>query len=87
MKKFLIFVIIFNAILFASDNNGVSDEKKIRLKKQIEKEMQKEKKYAREQTFYQGKNYDLKGAEVNEESLSSLPILEADDLDMDDVYD
>jgi len=87
MKKFLIFMVISSSMLFALDGDNVSAEKKIRMEKQIKKEMEKEKKYAKEQTFYQGKDYDLKGAEVNEESVSSLPILEVDDLDMDDVYD
>ena len=49
--------------------------------------MEKEKKYSKEQKFYQGKNYDLKAAEINLDSLSSIPDDdEEDDFDMDDVY-
>jgi len=49
--------------------------------------MEKEKKYAKEQTFYTEEKYDLKGAEVNMDSLSNLPDIEDDDFDMDSVYD
>ncbi len=56
--------------------------------KQLEIQMEKEKKYSREQTFYTGDNYDLKGAEVNPESLKNITIPEIqDDFDMDSVYD
>lgn len=61
--------------------------KKNRIEQQIQKEIEKEKKYSKEQTFYQTKDYDLKGAEINEDSLSTLPELEEDDFDMDAVYD
>lgn len=86
MIKFFIFFIISNSLLFAIDdtNSSLKDD---RVKKQIEAEIQKEKKYAKEQTFYQGANYNLKDAEVNQDSLSDVPILELDDLDMDSVYD
>ncbi|MEA3373153.1 MAG: hypothetical protein U9Q62_05610 [Campylobacterota bacterium] len=87
MKKILTFVILLNSLLLASSNEKNDSEKKSRIEKQIQKEMEREKKYAKEQTFYTGKEYDLKGAEVNPDSLSSVPELKVDDLDMDDVYD
>jgi len=87
MKKILTFVIIFNSLLLASNNAESDAEKKSRIEKQVQKEMEREKKYSKEQTFYQGQDYDLKGAEVNEDSLSSLPDIEEDDFDMDSVYD
>jgi len=50
--------------------------------------MEKEKKYAKEQVFYQTHNYDFKGAEVNQDSIESIPNIEVqDDFDMDSVYD
>jgi hypothetical protein len=49
--------------------------------------MEREKKYAKEQTFYKGDDYDLKGAEVNKESVLTTPVIEVEDLDMDSVYD
>ncbi len=87
MKLFLIFTILFNTLLLAS-NTKIDAKKKARTEKQIKIEMEKEKKYAREQTFYQAHNYDLKGAEVNPDSIDAVPDIEVqDDFDMDSVYD
>ena len=56
-------------------------------KKQIQEQIEREKKYAKEQIFYQGSDYDLSHAEVNEKSLSSIPVIEPDyDFNMDDAY-
>ncbi|MCD6432425.1 MAG: hypothetical protein J7L21_00140 [Sulfurimonas sp.] len=87
MKKILTFVLILNSLLLASDSGDSDIAKKNRLDKQIEIEMQREKKFAKEQTFYQGRNYDLKGSEINPDSLDSLPEMEEDDFDMNSVYD
>jgi hypothetical protein len=87
MKKILLFTFLFSSLLFASNKDNIEAKKKLLLEKQIQKEMEKEKKYAKEQRFYQGENYDLKGSEVNKESLKHLKEIEVDDLDMDDVYD
>ncbi len=84
MKKILIFIMILSTLLIAVDSDT---QKKDRVKKQIEKEMEKEKKYAREQTFYSAENYDFKGAEVNPDSLSSVPEIKVDDFNIDSVYD
>ncbi len=87
MKKILLLAVVFSAILFGSNVQKKDDAREVRIKKQIEKEMATEKKYAKEQTFYQGKYYDLKGSEVNEESVKELDEVKVDDLDMDSVYD
>ena len=88
MKYILIFIIIFNSLLMASSSKESEKEKKTRIEKQIKKEMENEKKYAREQTFYSEDNYDFKGAEVNKDSLDTVPKLEPQyDFDMDSVYD
>jgi len=56
--------------------------------KQLEKQIKKEAKFAREQRFYQGDEYDLSSHEVDPNSLDSIPLIEPDyDFDMDDVYD
>ncbi|WP_241856055.1 hypothetical protein [Sulfurimonas lithotrophica] len=84
MKKFLIFTILFNTVLFSSSNTNKQEK---RTDKHIQKAIEKEKKYAKEQTFYMQKDYDLKSAEINPDSLSSIPNIEPDnDFDMDDVY-
>ena len=55
---------------------------------ELEKQMEREKKYAKEQRFYQGSEYDLSSFEVDKSSLDSIPLIEPDyDFDMDDVYD
>ncbi len=88
MKIFLTFMIIFNSLLMAADSAKSNKESKARAEKQLKKEMENEKKYAKEQTFYSEKNYDFKGAEVNKDSLDSVPELEPQyDFDMDSVYD
>ncbi len=88
MNKILIFVLMVNSLLTASNDQSNHDERKSRVEKQIEIEMEKEKKYSIEQTFYTEENYDFKGAEVNPDSLLSIPTLEPqDDFDMDSVYD
>ena len=87
MKKILIIVAMLSSILLSAETENNNTTKEDRVKKQIEAEIQKEKRYAKEQTFYKGANYNLKGSEVNPDSLSSVPILELDDLDMDSVYD
>lgn len=84
----IIILLIFTSIsvLFAFDkvtDNKVVEKKKLRVEKQIKKEMEREKEYAIKQTFY----IDLKGAEINEESIKDVPELEVDDFDMDSVYD
>lgn len=86
MKVVLTFILIFSSLLLAS--NAESDsEKKSRAERQIKIEMEKEKKYAKEQTFYSGEDYDLKGAEVNQDSIDSTPEIEVDDFNIDSVYD
>ncbi len=56
-------------------------------KQQVKEQMEREKKYAKEQKFYQGDEYDLKAVEVNQKSLESLPVIEPDyDFDITDVY-
>ena len=87
MKYFLMFILTFNVLLSASTNKSNEDARKTRIEKQIKKEIEKEKRHAIEQTFYQNKNYDFKGAEVNPDSLDSIPEIEVDDFDMDSVYD
>ncbi len=85
MKLFLIAALLISSVLMAT--NGEQERKK-RVEKQIKKEMETEKKYAKEQTFYSEKNYDFKGAEVNKDSLDSVPELEPQyEFDMDSVYD
>jgi len=83
MKYILLMLVCFN-LAFASNQNS-SSKNKI-LKEQMKKNIEQEKKFAKEQKFYQGDEYNLKAHEVNPDSLKTTPELEVDDLDMDDVY-
>jgi hypothetical protein len=80
MKK-LILVAIFSLYLQGSTQQDITN-------KQVNDAMKLEKKYAKEQKFYQGDEYDLKGCEINKESLKHIEVMEPeDDFDMDSVYD
>ena len=88
MKKILVLLALSVSLLLAANNKNDDEAAKERHEKQIQIELQNEKKYAKEQTFYNQDNYDFKGAQVNKESLDSLPEIEnLDDFDMDSVYD
>ncbi len=78
----LMLALMFNTSLLAS-----SDKKETIADKEVQKQIEREKKYAKEQTFYQGKKYDLKSFEVNSDSLDSMPEMEVDYSDGDDVLD
>ncbi len=69
-----------------SDSNKTTSSTDI-TKKQVQEQMKREEKYAKEQIFYQGDDYDLSQHDVNEDSLDSVPLLEPDyDFDITDVY-
>ena len=101
MKKLLISLLVTascSVTLYAENNNSIETQESIskgdssirkeRIAKQLEKQMKREEKFAREQQFYKGKNHDLSYAEVNKESIDSVPLIEPEyDFDMDDVYD
>jgi hypothetical protein len=76
-----------------NDKNTTKEQKSKKLskeeilKKQLKKQIEREKKYANEQKFYQGKDYNLKDKEIDEASLEHLPTIEPDyDFDITDVY-
>lgn len=87
MKKILTCIILLNTLLIASPNDKNDAKQKERIEKQIKIEMKKEQKYSKEQTFYTEENYDFKGAEVNPDSLDSVPEIEVDEFNIDSVYD
>jgi len=78
-----------NATTKAKESTENNDsEKAKRAQKQIQEQMKREEKYAKEQTFYQGKNFDLSELEVDPNSLDAIPDIEPDySFNMDDVYD
>lgn len=72
------------SLVINNEHNLTQSKTEVALKKQLERE----KKYAKEQRFYQGHEYDLSSFEIDKSSLDSIPLIEPDyDFDMDDVYD
>ncbi len=81
-------------ILMAGEGNAtkegnatLSKEDKALLEAQIKKQMEREKKYAKEQRFYEGKEYDLNSERVDPAIIDKVPVIQPeDDFDMSDVY-
>ncbi|WP_457746326.1 hypothetical protein [Sulfurimonas sp.] len=73
--KLMVISTLFIANLTAKENNSSKDA--------IQKEIEKEKKFAKEQKFYQGKEYDLKSEEIDPSIIDSIPSIEPEnDFDM-----
>jgi len=72
--------LLLNMTLFANDNNKSKDA--------IQKAIEKEKKFAKEQKFYQGDEYDLKSEEIDPSIIDAIPSIEPEnDFDMSEgVY-
>ena len=92
MKIFLILVsILFAALRLDAGENNRSDTNlstKARLEQQhIKEQMEREKKYAKEQKFYEGKEYNLSEHKVDAKELDDIPTIKPDyDFDITDVY-
>ena len=91
MKRFyLLIVLLLITTLTAKDTNSTEHNVSTRediTQKEVQKQIEREKKYAKEQVFYQGDDYNLSAVEVNEKSLSSIKVIEPDyDFNMDDAY-
>ncbi len=75
------------SVKIKSNTENNASEKAKRIEKEVQEQMKREEKYAKEQRFLQGDDYDLKAVEVDEKSLDSIPIIEPDyDFDITDVY-
>ena len=103
MKKGLMILTLLSSLLLAEQNattppkeqnstkapakeNNATKKQQI-LQEKIKEQMEREKKYAKEQKFYQGDEYDLKAHEVDPNSLPDVPAIEPDyDFDITDVY-
>ena len=81
MKRFIAFLTLVASCLHlsaasanetnATERNTTSTHKTL-MQKEIEKQMAREKKYAKEQKFYMGKEYDLKSREVDPKMLKDI---------------
>ncbi len=89
MKKIAILLLVCSISVFAADKSKKPVKEGNVIAEQIKKAMELEKKYAREQRFYTGDEYDLKGKEVDPKILKDVPKIEPEyDFNMDTgVYD
>jgi hypothetical protein len=102
MKKILIALLGFSIAVFAEGNTTAvktvekkrdsnttqkAERKKSVVEEQIKKQMEREEKYAKEQKFYQGDEYDLDAHKVDPKTIEKVPAIEPEyDFDMTDVY-
>jgi type II secretory pathway pseudopilin PulG len=84
MKLVLIALLTLSTFAFAQEKQKTDAEQKA-----IQAAIEKEKKFAKEQKFYQGDEYDLKSEEIDPATVDSVPLQEPDfDFDMSTgVYD
>jgi alkyl sulfatase BDS1-like metallo-beta-lactamase superfamily hydrolase len=84
MKYTLLLVTLLATLSFAQ-----TQPKDDATQKAIKAAMEKEKKFAQEQKFYQGDEYDLKSEEIDPKTIDSIPSIEPEnDFDMSTgVYD
>lgn len=82
MKNIFILLVILNSFLLAADA-----KQETKITKELQKQMDREKKYAEEQTFYQGKDFNLKSFEVSQDVIDSIPKSEIDYSDDDGVLE
>jgi len=75
---------LFGVTLVSAQN--LSKEEMLK-QKHIKEQLEREKKFAQEQKFYQGDEYDLSEEEVDPKDLETIPTIEPEnDFDMTDVY-
>ncbi|WP_292655445.1 hypothetical protein [Nitratifractor sp.] len=88
MKRLFPLILITATLLWAGDDNRTTPANDQNLtQKHIKEQMEKEKKYAKEKTFYEGKDYNLSDKTVDPHELDKIPVIEPeDDFDMNDVY-
>ncbi len=87
MKKGLLLISLITTLLLAQNNNTKTSDLNNTIEKNIQKEIEKEKKYAKEQKFYMGKDYNLSEHQVDKESLKNVPVIEPEyDFDITDLY-
>ena len=88
-KIFSLFLLVcMIAVSINAKSVQTAKEKEAALKaKHVKEQMEREKKFAKEQKFYQGKEYDLSAEKVDPKDLDSVPEIEPEnDFDMTDVY-
>lgn len=87
--RYIFTTILLLSIIKANDINqsfSSKDESNI-TQKHLKEQIEKEKKYAKEKTFYEGKDYNLSDKKISSDQLKNVPLIKPeDDFDMTDVY-
>jgi len=86
MKKICLFLLMSTLGFSLLHAKNMTKEEALKAK-HVKEQMEREKKFAKEQKFYQGKEYDLSAEKVDPKDLDSVPEIEPEnDFDMTDVY-
>ena len=84
--KVLLTLFLFLGLTQVMADQKLSKEEALK-QKHIKEQLEREKKFAQEQKFYQGDEYDLSEEEVDPKDLETIPTIEPEnDFDMTDVY-
>ena len=76
--KLFLMLILLSVTASATVDKNVTAHKEEIIQKQIEKQIAREKKYAKEQRFYQGDEYDFKSKEIDPKTLKDIKPIEPD---------
>ena len=90
MIKLWVFCIMGIISLYGAESNSTAaaESNSSILEAQLQQAIEQEKKFAREQTFYDAKTYDFKGAEVNPKSLEHIELIVPEpDMDSNDFLE
>jgi uncharacterized membrane protein len=86
MKILLIIALIFGWTQVMGEQKEMSTAEVLK-QKHIQEQLEKEKKFAQEQKFYQGDEYDFSEQEIDPKDVETIPTIEPEnDFDMTDVY-
>ena len=88
MRKLFLLSSIVLLMAFSLEAKELTPKEEAALKaKHVKEQMEREKKFAKEQKFYQGKEYNLSAEKVDRKDADSVPEIEPEnDFDMTDVY-
>jgi hypothetical protein len=87
-KLFAVSIFVFFAFASLEAKSTPTQNSAEALKaKHVKEQMEREKKFAKEQKFYQGDEYDFSAEKVDPKDVDSVPEIEPEnDFDMTDVY-
>ncbi|MBA1433552.1 MAG: hypothetical protein FAF04_08190 [Epsilonproteobacteria bacterium] len=88
MNKLFLPMMIFALTTVSLNAKNIDAKQEEALKeKHLKEQMEREKKFAKEQKFYKGDEYDFSAQKVDQNDLDSIPVIEPEnDFDMTDVY-